>query len=258
MSSVINIKELDLDMLQPNLDTMNKKDQGSQKIVIVSPPGSGKSFLVRDIYYKKRHIYPVSVVFSGTEDSNHFYESFIPKSFIYNEYDPTAIEKVIKRQKLALNHLKNPWAILTIDDCADDTSIFTTPLQRGLFKNGRHWKCLYLLCIQYAMDIRPDIRNNIDGVFIFREPSLKYRKILYENYASIIPDFTTFCAIMDQITGDYTALYIHKQTTTNNWLDCVYYYKAEEVPSDWKFGSKDYWNFHKQRYNHEYVEPTVM
>ena len=81
---------------------------------------------------------------------------------------------------------------------------------------------LYILSLQYCMDVKPVIRTNIDGTFILREPSLKNRRALWENYAGIIPDFSTFCEIMDQITDDYTALYIHNATQSNKLEDWVY------------------------------------
>ena len=41
-----------------------------------------------------------------------------------------------------------------------------------------------------------------------------------------------FCEIMDQITNDYTALYIHNATTSNNLEDIVFYFKAKPIPDD--------------------------
>ena len=108
------------------------------------------------------------------------------------------------------------------------------------------------------MDIKPVIRNSIDGTFILRESSLRNRKVLWENYASIIPDFKTFCSIMDQVTGDYTALYVHNQATTNDWKDCVFWYKAKPIPPDFRFGAKDLWKFHKQRFDPEYRDPFIV
>ncbi len=92
------------------------------------------------------------------------------------------------------------------------------------------------------------IRTNVDGTFILREPNLKNRKALWENYAGIIPDFNTFCSILDQITDDYTALFVLNQTQGNRLEDCIFWYKAKPVKKNFKFGSKDYWKFHKQRY----------
>jgi hypothetical protein len=108
------------------------------------------------------------------------------------------------------------------------------------------------------MDIRPVIRTNIDGVFILREPNIRNRKIMYENYASIIPDFKLFCDIMDQITNDFTALYIHNGSKSNDWRDCVFWYKATPIPENFKFGCQDYWDFHYARYNPEYTDPITI
>ena len=173
---------------------------------------------------------------------------------MFNAYDPKQIKNFIKRQKLAKKHLPNPWAVLIVDDCTDDPRIFNTPLQQAIFKNGRHWKMWYILSLQYCMDVKPVIRTNVDGVFILRESNLKNRKSLWENYAGIIPDFSQFCTIMDKITDDYTALYIHNATTSNNLEDCLFWYKAKPHPP-FKFGSKDFWKYHKTRYNPDYTDP---
>ena len=99
------------------------------------------------------------------------------------------------------------------------------------------------------MDVRPVIRTNVDGTFILRESNLRNRRSLYENYCGAIPTFDMFCQIMDQITNDYTALYIHNSTTSNKLEDIVFYYKAQPIPRDFRFGNKDFWKFHNHRYD---------
>lgn len=215
---------------------------------------TGKSTLIADILYNKRDIYPCIMVMSGTEDSNGFYKKIIPTTFIYNKLQTDRIESWIKRQKLALKHLSNPWSILLLDDCTDDPKILHTPLFQNIFKNGRQWKCTFILSLQYCMDIRPVIRNNIDGTFILRETNIRSRKLLWENYAGIIPDFQLFCSILDQVTEEFTALYIHNASKSNNWQDCVFWYKAKPVSEKFRFGCDDFWNHCDSRYNKEYVE----
>lgn len=215
---------------------------------------TGKTTLIASLLYAKKHIFPVAMAMSGSEDSNGFYRRILPSTFIYNGYNEEKIKDFIRRQKISKEHLPNPWAVILLDDCTDDTKIFNKPLQNGMYKRGRHWKMWYILSLQYSLDIKPVIRTNVDGVFILREPVLKMRRKLWENYASIVPDFTLFCAIMDQLTEDYHAIYIHNAAKSNNWQECIYWYKAPITPSDFKFGCQDYWDFHHARYNTNYIE----
>jgi hypothetical protein len=213
---------------------------------------TGKTTLITSLLYEKSLIFPTGLVMSGTEDSNGHYKKIFPSTFVYNRLDEKKIEDFVTRQKIAKRHVSNPWSVLLLDDCTDEPRILNKPIFQGLYKNGRHWKMLFILSLQYCMDIRPVIRTNIDGTFILRESNLRNRKTLWENYAGIIPDFGLFCQIMDVITDDYTALYIHNATQSNNLEDCVFWYKAKKVPSNFRFGARDFWRFHKQRYDPSY------
>ena len=213
--------------------------------------------LITSLLYEKRNIFPSALIMSGTEDSNGHYKKIIPSTFVFNKLDEKKIQNFITRQKIAKKHLMNPWSILLLDDCTDDPKVFNKPLIQGIFKNGRHWKALFLISLQYCMDVKPVIRTNVDGVFILRETNLRNRRSLWENYAGIIPDFSMFCEIMDQLTDNYTALYIHNQIQSNKLEDCIFWYKAKPVPDNFKLGSKDFWKFHYNRYDPNYTDPFV-
>ena len=58
-----------------------------RNVLIIRRRGTGKSVLVRDILYHKRHI-PNRVVYSGTDNASPFYSKFIPKSFVKSNCDP--------------------------------------------------------------------------------------------------------------------------------------------------------------------------
>ncbi len=62
---------------------------------------------------------------------------------------------------------------------------------------------------------------------------------------------------MNQLTDNYTALYINNANQSNILEECLYWYKANPVPESFKFGCKDYCDFHDERYNQDYVEPFL-
>jgi len=221
---------------------------------------TGKSTIISDIIASKAHIIPVAQVFSGTEDSNHFYSEKMPSVCVYNKLDLNAIEQFAVRQKIAKEYLDNPWALQIIDDCTDDPKILKKPIFQAYYKNGRHWKMLHILSLQYCLDITPAIRTNIDYTFILREPNLSNREKLHKHFANCIDNFQDFLEIMDTVTEDYTALVINNTIQSNKIEDCVFWYKAEpdRLPSNWKFGHQTAWDFHHERMDPNYHDPYIV
>jgi len=226
----------------------------NSKIVILGKPATGKSILTRDIIKCHRHHFPVGLVISGTEENNHFYAEMFPELNIHSEYSEQVMEDFVKRQKLAMrNNPENPKGIIILDDCSDDPKFFKRPLFQKYYKNGRQWDMMFILALQYAMDILPVIRTNIDYTFIFREPNESNRKKLYENYATIIGSYQDFCDVMDQLTEDYNCIVIDNRKQSNNISDCVFYYKARIHKESFKVGCSEYQQWGEQRNNPNYV-----
>jgi len=219
---------------------------------------TGKSNIISSIVDSKKHIIPISQIFSGTEDSNGFYCSKFPSISVFNSLkDLTPVENFIRRQKYAKRYLDNPWCVQIIDDCTDDPKLFTKPLFQSYYKNGRHWKMMHILSLQYCLDIKPVIRTNVDYAFILRESSKKNRKSLYENYASAVENQQEFETLMDALTTDYCSMVIVNYNTSNNIEDCIRWYKADlDRTKQFKFGCEDFWLFNNERLDTKYEDPV--
>jgi len=239
----VDIHELPMHKIPPN-----------SKVVVIGKPATGKSTVIRDIIKAHAHHFPVAKVFSGTEENNHFYEEMFPSLNIFSEYSEEEMENFVKRQKLAMrDNPENPRALLILDDCSDDPKFFARPLFQKFYKNGRQWEMMFILALQYGMDIRPVIRTNIDYTFIAREPNEKNRKAIYENYATIVGSYQDFCDVMDQLTEDYHFLVINNRIQSNDISKCVFYYKARIHKDQFKIGCDEYKQWAEQRYNPNYV-----
>ena len=149
--------------------------------VFIGKRNTGKSTLITDILYHKRHI-PVGVVMSGTEEGNSYYQQYVPDLFVYSEFKKDVVEKIIQRQKNVIKNDKdiNKSVFLLLDDCMYDKKLLRDKLMRMIFYNGRHWKINLMLAMQYCMDLSPDLRCNIDYVFILRENIVQNREKVME------------------------------------------------------------------------------
>ena len=216
-------------------------------VVLIGKRDTGKSFLCKDILYHHKGI-PVGQVISGTEGADQFYSKIVPKLFIHGEFDTQIVQNMIKRQKILIDKINqgdnsiDPRCFLILDDCLYDNTWAKDKWMRSVFMNGRHYKMLFLLTMQYALGVPPNLRTNVDYVFILRENYVSNRKRLYEHYAGMFPSFEMFCQIMDQCTENYECLVINNNAKSNKLTDQVFWYKAEPH-DDFKIGAPSFWEY---------------
>ena len=229
-------------------------------IAMIAKRNSGKSILCADLLYHHRNI-PAGVIISPTEKANSFYGDFVPDCFIHDEFNPLIISKLLQRQEILIHKNKTDSpidgrAFLILDDCLYDTKWIKDINMRSVFMNGRHYKLMFILTMQFALGIPPNLRTNIDYIFILRENIVSNRKRLYDHYAGMFPTFEMFCKVMDKCTQNYECLVIYNGAKTNNLEDQIFWYKADMHPT-FKMGSPKFWNYHKKKYNKNNNNPYL-
>lgn len=234
-------------------------------IVMIAKRGSGKSYAVRDIVYRYRHI-PCGSVIAPTDQMNPFYKYFFPDLYIHYEISSTILKKIMVRQVLMIEKMKqlkkqgkklDPSGILVMDDClaskkswARDETIMT------ILMNGRHYKLTYILTMQTPLGIEPDLRLNFDYVFLLKEDSQINMKKLWDNYASIFPSLNIFKKAFSKCTSDHRCMVIDNRKPADNIHDKVFWYKA--VYREFTFGSKKFKEYHKKWYDPGFMKRKMM
>lgn len=235
-----DIKKFSMETLKKRCELDSRK---SPMIVLLGKKDTGKSFLVRDILFHTKNAFPIGTAINATEIANEFYQHMMPSKFIHDKYSPQIVTNVVKRQLEAKGKRHqdikarggggsniDPRAFLILDDCLYDSSWILQESTRYVFMNGRHIDLTTMITMQAPLGIPPNLRSNIDFVFILRNNIIKDRKKIYENYAGMFPTFEMFCTFMDQCTEDYECLVIINGIQSNRLEDQVFWYKAEDHP----------------------------
>jgi len=151
------------------------------------------------------------------------------------------------RNKRKYGHYKNmdSRTFVILDDCmAYDKKWKNDPAVKCIFMNGRYLKMTFVLSSQNALGLPPDLRNNVDFVFLCRENRTEVREKLYKSWGSIFPDKNVFYKALTECTSDYKCLVIDNVEKKDVLTDRVFWYKSK-IHSNFKCCEKRYWKNNK-------------
>ncbi len=224
------------DVINVRLKKFNMKWVGDNKIIIfLGKRNVGKSVLVLDYLYHHQD-FPLGTVISPTDDYNGTYKPHIPSIFIHEEYSAELIEQALNRQKDICRNCRldpkykgiDPRAFIILDDCLADGDAWVRDKNiKWIFMNGRHAQVTFILTMQYPMGIPPNLRTNVDWIFICKETKIANQKRLYDHYAGIFSSFEMFRAVLNQCTKDYGCLVIDNSSTSDKLEEQVFWYRVD-------------------------------
>lgn len=217
-----------------------KSIRTSSVILIIGKRGSGKSTVAEDIMSYFTHV-KEGVCVSKTDKMNGFWSKHIPKLFIHHEYSDTITKKLLKHQEAKwIKHRKECWrrgvepktediepCFAIYDDVTYDKRFLRDGATRELFMNGRHYNCLVVITCQYLMDMGPDLRNQIDYVFILKDNIRNNRVKMYEYFAGMFPSYYAFERTFIECTANREALVLHNSSLSHDLRDNVFFYRAK-------------------------------
>jgi hypothetical protein len=231
-------------------------------IVMIAKRASGKSWVSRSILKHFKNI-PVGIVIAPTEKMSTppFYSEFIPDTYIHYEYKSEIIEKLIYRQDKMIEKQQerekegkiiDPRAFILMDDCLSKKGSWMKdqPIMELLF-NGRHYRLMYLLTMQFPLGITPELRCNFDYIFLLSEDFYSNLKRLYDHYAGMFPTFDSFRQVFKELTADFGAMVIVNRGSRSNFLDKIFWFKAKNDPIG-TIGCDQFIDYHNNNYDNEW------
>lgn len=249
-------------------DKFNLKDMCDHAtIALIAKRASGKSWLVKEIMKVRKDI-PSWLIICKTEKLNSFYSNMVPDLYIYYNFESEILTRLFARQK-RLNadnkkrmklkkKTKDDRVMVIMDDCMSDKNWVKDPNIGELFFNGRHYHISFILTMQYSKGLPPDMRGNLDYIFLLAEDFISNRKRLYEDYAGMFPSFDIFQQVFSELTDNYGCMVINNRKHSKHIEDKVFWYKAEET-DDFQLGSNRYKIFHKESYDKKYdFKPPIF
>jgi hypothetical protein len=231
-------------------------------ICMIAKKGSGKSWVVRSILKHFDDI-PGGMIIAPTDKQTVFYGKFFPDVYIHYEYRSELLESLFFRQERIIDKCRakikegkkvDPRAFLIMDDCLSSkgTWMRDVPISKMFFE-GRHYKIMYILTMQFPLGIIPELRTNFDYIFLLAEDFYSNQKRLYDHYAGMFPDFKTFRDVFMDITKDHGCMVIVNRGSRSDFLDKVFWFKSKEEKFT-SFGCKQFNQFHKNNYDEKWRE----
>jgi hypothetical protein len=206
-------------------------------ILVIGRRGSGKSTLIEDIMYNLRHRFDFAIGMSPTRSSIEMMERHMPDVMVFEEgFSKEQFQKMLSLSSIISRKGKLRSGLLCMDDCNSDKDAFRSKNMRDAFMNGRHYGMNILWAMHYCMDILPDLRSQVDYVFVLKDNIRKNKERLYQNFFGMLDKVEDFMKIMDQCTENNECLILDNTTPNPDPKTCLFWYKAKRSQPEFRLG----------------------
>lgn len=92
--------------------------------------------------------------------------------------------------------------------------------------NGRHYNITQIVETIDPLVLKPEMRCNLDYIFIFAHDSHSDLKKIYDNYCGMFPTFVSFRNIFKQLAANGGCMVVINRGATKTFLEKVKFYKS--------------------------------
>lgn len=267
----INLSGNTLQLNEFDIKTLFYDDDGTfinPRIALIGASGTGKSWIIKEIFYNMRNDIGCGIVIAPTDKMNKFYDDFIPSSFIHHEFKQEIIPKILTRQKKIIEKNEkriqqgkkeiDTRAFLIMDDCMASKHLWLKdPNILEIMNQGRHFKLSYILSMQYCLSIMPELRTQFNYIFMLGEDNAASRKKLHEHWCGVVPSFAMFESIFMQVTANYGCLVINNRIKSTDLTKKIFWFRSKKIP-EFKIGIKNYLQYHEDNYDPNYLNKNKL
>lgn len=230
--------------------------------LIVGKRRTGKTWIARNLLYKKRQVFNHGLVITKTK-FNGFWQNYFPAAVVHGTFDPVILEEfMLLALEIEEYNRQNPQkqinnrSVIVLDDVIADKKVRYDDTLATLFYNGRHFGIFLIICSQYVFGLPPGLRSNADLVFVLRQFQNRQRKQLTEDYADMLEDTLEFTDAINVNTEDNGCVVIDISSPSRPIAEMFYYWKAED-PGLFEIGSylwkKQVWGENEEEDKSDYT-----
>jgi GTPase SAR1 family protein len=242
--------------LSPRQFNLSKINKGSN-ITIVGRRNVGKTTLIHNILCYLNDI-NLGLVISASEPFNNYYEQFLPKVFIFNDYDKNITMNFFEKQRDIINKyrdnsclLNDNNAFIVLDNMTSRYDWVNNQVSQ-LKSNCHNYNITQLTTVTSPYDIVLPLNDNTDYLFIFNDTNDMILKRYYNKCKGIFPNYEIFCNLFSMCTNNnYTCMVIDLTTDSNHIEDIVYWYKGDLISEDVKLGDESLWELNNNEMEEE-------
>lgn len=212
-------------------------------INVIGKRGTGKSHLIKEIMYTLRSRFDIGCGMTPTFSSAQDMKECMPNGMVFEDgYNESQLKKMLALFKALVRRDKERHAFLWLDDCMADRKMMHGVHMRDLHMNGRHFWLTFINAMQYLMDIGPDLRTQVDYVFVLQENSQDQKMKLWKYFFGMFAKFADFDKVMTACTDNFGALVLDNTIKSSNAADKIFWYQSSAEIPKFKMFRPIYWD----------------